>query len=197
MAAYRTDEELLPLVRQGDEEAEAELYARYKLLVRAKARSFFLVGGDQEDLIQEGMLGCYKAVLEYDAAKNSSFRSFAELCITRQILSAIKTATRKKHGPLNSYVSLDRPAYGEDDETSLMNTVSGMHADPEELLISQETVQQLLQKLQERLSKLERQVLGLYLQGLSQPQIAQVVNKPIKSVSNALQRIKHKLESHS
>ena len=125
--ARRSDEALLALLRQGDEEAEWELYDRYKLLVRARARTFFLVGADNEDLVQEGMLGLYKAVCEYDGSKNASFRSFAELCITRQILTAIKGATRKKHQPLNTYVSLDKPVYepGSTDRT-LMDVLSGM-----------------------------------------------------------------------
>ena len=105
----RSDEEWLTLLRQGDEEAEWELYDRYKPQVRARARTFFLVGADNEDLVQEGMIGFYKAVCEYDPSKNAAFRSFAELCITRQILTAIKGATRKKHQPLNTYVSLNQP----------------------------------------------------------------------------------------
>ena len=114
----RTDEELIQRLRQGDKDAEWALYDRYKPLVRARARTFFLVGADHEDLVQEGMLGCYKAVCEYDPGKNASFRSFAELCITRQILTAIKTATRKKHQPLNTYISLNRPAFEpEEDKT--------------------------------------------------------------------------------
>ena len=196
--ARRSDEALLALLRQGDEEAEWELYDRYKLLVRARARTFFLVGADNEDLVQEGMLGFYKAVCEYDGSKNASFRSFAELCITRQILTAIKGATRKKHQPLNTYVSLDKPVYepGSTDRT-LMDVLSGMGvSDPEEMLIGRENVEALARDIEEKLSPLEKQVLGLYLKGLSYQQIGQVLTKPSKSIDNAIQRVKKKLEEH-
>ena len=196
--ARRSDEALLALLRQGDEEAEWELYDRYKLLVRARARTFFLVGADNEDLVQEGMLGLYKAVCEYDGSKNASFRSFAELCITRQILTAIKGATRKKHQPLNTYVSLDKPVYepGSTDRT-LMDVLSGMGvSDPEEMLIGRENMEAVARDIREKLSPLEKQVLGLYLEGLSYQQIGQLLNKPPKSIDNAIQRVKKKLEEH-
>lgn len=194
----RSDEELLTLLRGGDQEAEWELYDRYKLLVRARARTFFLVGADHEDLVQEGMLGLYKAVCEFDSSKNASFRSFAELCITRQILTAIKTATRKKHQPLNTYVSLNQPVYepGSTDRT-LLDILSGMGvSDPEEMLIGRENMEAVARDIQKKLSPLEKQVLGLYIEGLSYQQIGQLLHKPPKSIDNAIQRVKKKLEEH-
>ena len=195
---HRSDEELLTLLREGDQEAEWELYDRYKLLVRARARTFFLVGADHEDLVQEGMLGLYKAVCEFDSSKNASFRSFAELCITRQILTAIKTATRKKHQPLNTYVSLNQPVYepGSTDRT-LLDILSGMGvSDPEEMLIGRENMEAVARDIQKKLSPLEKQVLGLYIEGLSYQQIGQLLHKPPKSIDNAIQRVKKKLEEH-
>ena len=195
----RSDEELLTLLRGGDQEAEWELYDRYKLLVRARARTFFLVGADHEDLVQEGMLGLYKAVCEFDSRKNASFRSFAELCITRQILTAIKTATRKKHQPLNTYVSLNQPVFepGSTDRT-LLDILSGMGvSDPEEMLIGRENMEAVARDIQKKLSPLEKQVLGLYIEGLSYQQIGQLLHKPPKSIDNAIQRVKKKLEELS
>lgn len=197
MEEKRTDEELIQLLRDGDQQAEWELYDRYKPLVRARARTFFLVGGDHEDLVQEGMLGCYKAVCEYDPTKNASFRSFAELCITRQILSAIKIATRKKHQPLNTYISLNRPAFEPDEDKTLMDMVANMDTmDPEAMLISQENFQAMTQDINERLSKLEKQALELYLRGFSYQQIGETLGKPPKSIDNAIQRVKKKLERY-
>ena len=187
----RSDEALLALLREGDEDAEWELYDRYKPLVRARARTFFLVGADNEDLVQE-------AVCEYDASKNAAFRSFAELCVTRQILTAIKGATRKKHQPLNTYVSLNQPVYepGSTDRT-LMDVLSGMGvSDPEEMLIGRENMEAMARDIEEKLSPLEKQVLGLYLKGLSYQQIGQLLQKPPKSIDNAIQRVKKKLEEH-
>ena len=144
------------------------------------------------------MLGLYKAVCEYDPSKNAAFRSFAELCITRQILTAIKGATRKKHQPLNTYVSLNQPVYepGSTDRT-LMDVLSGMGvSDPEEMLIGRENMEAMARDIEEKLSPLEKQVLGLYLKGLSYQQIGQYLNKPPKSIDNAIQRVKKKLEEH-
>ena len=189
-----TDEALLARIRQGDEEAERLLYERYKQLVRSRAHSYFLIGADHEDLVQEGMLGLYKAVCEYDENKAASFKSFAELCVTRRILSAIKRATRKKHGPLNNYVSLNRPEMTDGDLT-LLDTVRSLRvADPEDVVIGRENFEQIVQYLEKTLSPMERRVLSLYLDGLSYPQIALCIGKPLKSVDNAMQRVKHKLE---
>lgn len=191
-----TDDELLLRIREGDGEAERLLYERYKQLVRSRAHSYFLIGADHEDLVQEGMIGLYKAVCEYDESKSASFKSFAELCITRQILSAIKNATRKKHTPLNHYVSLNRSPMKEDGEVTLLDTVRSLSvADPEDVVIGRENFEQMVTYLETVLSPMERKVLGLYLDGLSYPQIAARIEKPLKSVDNAMQRVKRKLEA--
>ncbi len=189
-----SDEALIARIRQGDRTAEGLLYDRYKQLVRSRAHSYFLIGADHEDLVQEGMIGLYKAVCEYDESKAASFKSFAELCITRQILSAIKQATRKKHGPLNNYVSLNRSETSDGDLT-LLDTVRSLSvADPEDVVIGRENFDQLVQHLNNVLSPMEQRVLNLYLCGYSYPQIAAKLKKPAKSVDNAMQRVKHKLE---
>lgn len=189
-----SDEALIARIRQGDRTAEGLLYDRYKQLVRSRAHSYFLIGADHEDLVQEGMIGLYKAVCEYDVSKAASFKSFAELCITRQILSAIKQATRKKHGPLNNYVSLNRSETSDGDLT-LLDTVRSLSvADPEDVVIGRENFDQLVQHLNNVLSPMEQRVLNLYLCGYSYPQIAAKLKKPAKSVDNAMQRVKHKLE---
>ena len=189
-----TDEALLARIRQGDEEAERLLYERYKQLVRSRAHSYFLIGADHEDLVQEGMLGLYKAVCEYDDSKAASFKSFAELCVTRQMLSAIKHATRKKHSPLNNYVSLNRSETPDGDLTLLDTVHSLTVADPEDVVIGREDFEQLLQHLANVLSPMEQRVLNLYLCGYSYPQIAARLEKPSKSIDNAMQRVKRKLE---
>lgn len=190
------DEQLIGLIRQGDKDAERVLFERYKQLVRSRAHSYFLIGADHEDLVQEGMLGLYKAVCEYDETKTASFKSFAELCVTRQILSAIKNATRKKHTPLNHYVSLNRSPIQEDGEVTLLDTMRSLSvADPEEVVIGRENFEQMVLYLEKTLSPMEQRVLSLYLDGLSYPQIAARIGKPLKSVDNAMQRVKHKLEA--
>ena len=190
------DEELIARIRTGDGEAERLLYERYKQLVRSRAHSYFLIGADHEDLVQEGMLGLYKAVCEYDETKAASFKSFAELCVTRQILSAIKNATRKKHTPLNHYVSLNRSPIESGGELTLLDTMRSLNvADPEEVVIGRENFEQMIDYLEKALSPMEQRVLGLYLDGLSYPQIAARIGKPLKSVDNAMQRVKHKLEA--
>ena len=191
-----SDEQLLARIKAGDGEAERQLYERYKQLVRSRAHSYFLIGADHEDLVQEGMIGLYKAVCEYAPDKAASFHSFAELCVTRQILSAIKNATRKKHAPLNNYISLNRSETPDGDLT-LLDTVRSLRvADPEDVVIGQENFEQMIRYLSEVLSSMEQRVLRLYLDGYSHPQIAAVLGKPLKSVDNAMQRVKHKLESY-
>jgi RNA polymerase sporulation-specific sigma factor len=190
-----TDEQLLARIREGDDEAERLLYERYKQLVRSRAHSYFLIGADHEDLVQEGMLGLYKAVCEYDVEKAASFKSFAEICVTRQILSAIKNATRKKHTPLNHYVSLNTSPLEADGELTLLDTMRSLRvADPEDVVIGRENFERMVQYLETTLSPMERRVLSLYLDGFSYPQIAARIEKPLKSVDNAMQRVKHKLE---
>ncbi len=190
-----TDEQLIARIREGDGEAETLLYERYKQLVRSRAHSYFLIGADHEDLVQEGMLGLYKAVCEYDGNKAASFKSFAELCITRQILSAIKNATRKKHTPLNNYISLNSSPLEAQGELTLLDTMRSMRvADPEDVLIGRENFERMIQYLETALSPMERRVLGLYLDGFSYPQIAAHIDRPQKAVDNAMQRVKRKLE---
>ena len=191
-----TDEELIERIRMGDSYAEDVLYIRYKQVVRSKARTYFLVGADREDIIQEGMIGLYKAVCDYEFGKQASFRAFAELCITRQIITAIKSATRKKHIPLNTYVSLSRPVYEDGDgERTLIDVLETTRiSDPEEALIGRESYEAVARDIENALSKLEREALSLYLQGLSYQQIAAAMGRSTKCVDNAIQRVKKKLE---
>ena len=194
--ADKTDEEIALLARDGDDQAQEVLLNKYKNFVRSKARSYFLIGADHEDIVQEGMIGLFKAIRDFRPDKLSSFRAFAELCVTRQIITAIKGATRKKHMPLNSYVSLSRPVYEDDDaERTLIDVLSSAHvSDPEETLIGRENYEAIAEDIERTLSRLEKQTLALYLQGLSYQQIAQVLGRSTKCVDNAIQRVKKKLE---
>lgn len=192
-----TDEEVVDLVRDNDPEALEYLINKYKNFVRAKARSYFLIGADREDIVQEGMIGLYKSIRDFRGDKLTSFKAFAELCITRQIITAIKTATRQKHIPLNSYVSLDKPIYDEDSDRTLLDVICGTKVtDPEELFINREEFDDIEGKMSEILSDLERQVLMLYLDGRSYQQIAVELKRHVKSIDNALQRVKRKLERY-
>lgn len=191
------DEEIVEFVREGDQVALEYLITKYRNFVRAKARSYFLIGADREDIIQEGMIGLYKAIRDFRADKLASFRAFAELCITRQIITAIKTATRQKHIPLNSYVSLNKPIYDEESDRTLMDVIHGNKvSDPEELVISREEFLDIEKRMSEFLSDLERQVLMYYLEGKSYQEIADQLNRHVKSIDNALQRVKRKLERY-
>ncbi len=164
----RPDEDLVATAKSGDNLAMEFLLNKYKNFVRIKAKSYFLIGADREDIIQEGMIGLYKAVRDFKADKLSSFRAFAELCITRQIITAIKTATRQKHIPLNQYISLNKPIYDEDSERTLLDVMASQKtSDPEELVINQEVSQDIKERIQENLSELESQVLLSYLEGKS------------------------------
>lgn len=195
----RTDEQLVEDARAGDEPAIDLLLNRYRHYARAKARSYFLAGADKEDIVQEGMIGLYKAIRDFHADKNTAFRAFAELCMTRQIITAIKTATRQKHIPLNSYVSLNKPASGGEGEEerplgdSLTNRAS---ADPAELVISAEEVAAIKSSVTKVLSSFEAEVLQLYMDGKSYQEIGDLLGRHVKSIDNALQRIKRKLEHH-
>ena len=191
------DEELVLMAQNGDDAAQEYLLDKYKSLVRAKSRAYFLIGADSEDIIQEGMIGLYKAVRDYNEEKNASFRSFAELCVNRQMITAIKAATRQKHQPLNSYVSLNKPVYEEESEQTYMDFLqssSGSLLNPEALLIGQENKSFLEDQMVKNLSSFETRVLVLYLQGRSYFEISRVLDKPEKSIDNALQRVKKKLE---
>ena len=191
----RTDEELALLAQQGDDAALEYLLNKSKNFVRSKARSYFLIGADHEDIVQEGMIGLYKAIRDFKPEKLSSFRAFAELCITRQIITAIKTATRQKHIPLNSYVSLNKPIYDDESDRTLLDVITeGRVANPEDMLISQEDVGLIEDKIGQMLSSLEREVLSAYLDGKSYQEIAQELDRHVKSIDNALQRVKRKLE---
>ncbi|MCT6924352.1 MULTISPECIES: RNA polymerase sporulation sigma factor SigH [Bacillales] len=192
-----SDNELVEQVRLGNTDALDFLITKYRLFVKAKARSYFLVGADKEDIVQEGMIGLYKAIRDFNGDKLASFRAFAELCVTRQIITAIKTATRQKHIPLNSYVSLDKPIYDEESERTLMDIItSPISDDPMHAMISQEEFSYLEEKMSEVLSELEQQVLALYLEGRSYYEISELLNRHVKSIDNALQRVKRKLERH-
>ena len=191
------EEDIVESAKQGSTYALEYLINKYKNFVKSKARSYFLIGADREDIIQEGMIGLYKAIRDFNPDKLSSFRAFAELCITRQIITAIKTATRQKHIPLNSYVSLNKPLYDEDSDRTLLDILSGVKiSDPEELIISQEEFEDIEDKMGEILSKLEWQVLMAYLGGKSYQEIAKELKRHVKSIDNALQRVKRKLEKY-
>ena len=191
------DEEIVDYARDGSNIALEFLIHKYKNFVRAKARSYFLIGADREDIIQEGMIGLYKAIRDFKSDKLSSFRAFAELCVTRQIITAIKTATRQKHIPLNSYVSLNKPIYDEDSDRTLLDIISGSKVtDPEELIINREEFGDIEEKMVQILSDLEWKVLMSYLDGKSYQEIAGDLKRHVKSIDNALQRVKRKLERY-
>ncbi|MCT4509015.1 MAG: RNA polymerase sporulation sigma factor SigH [Tepidibacter sp.] len=182
---------------KGDTLALEYLIKKYKNFVRAKARSYFLIGADKEDIIQEGMIGLYKAIRDFDEDKTSSFKAFAELCITRQIITAIKTATRQKHIPLNSYISLNKPIYDEESDRTLLDIITtSVITDPEQLIISREELKNIETKISQILSGLELEVLELYLSGKSYQEIADKLQRHVKSIDNALQRVKRKLEKY-
>ena len=190
-----TDEQVVKLAQGTDAQALEYLLNKYKNFVRTKARSYFLIGADHEDIVQEGMIGLYKAIRDFRADKLASFRAFAELCITRQIITAIKTATRQKHIPLNSYVSLNKPLYDDESDRTLLDVIiEGKTSSPEDLLISQESLQTINLRIGEVLSELEQDVLAAYLDGKSYQEIAQMLGRHSKSIDNALQRVKRKLE---
>ena len=191
------DEKIVLLCHEGNVDAEEYLLNKYKNFVRSKARSYFLIGADHEDIVQEGMIGLYKAIRDYKQEKLSSFRAFAELCITRQIITAIKTATRQKHIPLNSYVSLNKPLYDEESDRTLLDIImEGGAGNPEDMIINQENLGNIHQKINEVLSSLEQEVLSAYLDGKSYQEIAESLGRHVKSIDNALQRVKRKLEKY-
>ncbi len=189
-----TDEQVVLLAQETDSPALEYLLNKYKNFVRTKARSYFLIGADHEDIVQEGMIGLYKAIRDYKAERLSSFRAFAELCVTRQIITAIKTATRQKHIPLNSYISLNKPIYEEDSDRTLLDVITeeGM-SNPEEMIIDREDLSVIEGKIGQMLSELEKEVLVRYMEGKSYVEIADEMHRHVKSIDNALQRIKRKL----
>jgi len=189
------DEEILTYIHAGCTRGMEYLIEKYKPLVRAKARSYFLVGADREDIVQEGMIGLFKAVRDYRDDKSIPFRVFAEMCITRQIITAVKTATRQKHIPLNSYVSLNRRVFDEESDKFLIEVIQEVSvANPEELFINKELFADIENLVMELLSPFEKEVLSKYLAGITYQDMARQLNKPVKSIDNALQRLKRKIE---
>jgi RNA polymerase sporulation-specific sigma factor len=191
-----TDEEMISLFRDGDQEAMEKLLEKYKGMVLGKAKSMYILGGDSEDLIQEGMLGLFKAVRDFDCGRDASFRTFAQLCVTRQLYTAVKASARKKHLPLNSAVSLSSPLREENGDERDEELLDFLEADPssnpEAYLIGQEETERLEEMIEKELSPLEKQVLELYLTGMGYVEIAHVLNRDEKSTDNALQRIRAK-----
>lgn len=191
----KLDEEVVMEAKKGDTRAQEYLINKYQNFVKSKAKSYFLIGADKEDIYQEGMIGLYKAIRDFKPDKLSSFKAFAELCVTRQIITAIKTATRQKHIPLNTYVSLNKPIYDEESDRTLLDILSSIKvSDPEELVISKEEMDHIEAEIGEVLSDLEMEVLMSYLDGKSYQEIACDLDRHAKSIDNALQRVKRKLE---
>jgi RNA polymerase sporulation-specific sigma factor len=189
------DEEIVMEAKAGNSRAQEYIIGKYENFVKAKAKSYFLIGADKEDIYQEGMIGLYKAIRDFKPDKLSSFKAFAELCVTRQIITAIKTATRQKHIPLNTYVSLNKPIYDEESDRTLLDILSEAKvANPEELIISREELKHIQNEIGEVLSDLEMEVLMSYLDGKSYQEIACDLDRHAKSIDNALQRVKRKLE---
>ena len=189
-----SDEELIVRYRDGDTDAMDFIFERYKHLVRKKAKAMFLAGGDNDDLIQEGMIGLYKAIRDYHTDREASFATFASMCINRQMITAVAAANRKKNMPLNTYVSYDMPAGGDEDSDMRLVDIlqSQTELNPEKLLIDKEHNRDLKSRLKEVLSTFEQQVLAYYLEGMDYTAIAKKMQKPPKSVDNALQRIRSK-----
>lgn len=191
-----TDEQLADFVSSGDRASEEALVLRYYRLVRICARPYFLVGGDSEDLIQEGMLGLLAAIRDFSPKKNVAFRAYAELCIRRRMFSAIRTAARDKHTPLNTYVSLELSIFASNQEMNSFGAILSRQENPEDLIINKEKLQWLMKLIHGQLTELENHILGYYLKGLSYSEIAKEVNRSTKSVDNAVQRIRRKLARH-
>ena len=188
------DEKLISIIKNGDKKAQDYILDKYKPLVKAKSRAYFLIGADREDIIQEGMIGLYKAIRDFQIDKNTSFRAFAELCVNRQIITAIKAATRQKHIPLNSYVSLNKPVFDEENHMFMDFLKDEENANPEMLLIGQENKNFIEYRINQTLSEFESTILYYYLKGKTYFEISQIIDKSEKSVDNALQRIKKKIE---
>lgn len=195
--ASRGELALVLAAQTGNQEASEQLIRKYRSLVRCKARSYFLVGGDRDDVIQEGLIGLFKAIRDYDANRQSSFRSFAELCVTRQMITAIKTATRRKHSPLNSYVSLNKSTGNDEDGERLLTDILAAKevCDPAEIVISAWEGDFIRRGFSDALSDFEAKVLRLYMDGCSYQEIAERLGRHAKSVDNALQRVKRKMEA--
>ena len=190
-----TDEQIVSLIKQGDEKALSFLLDKYKNLVNMKVGKYFIIGAEREDIIQEGMIGLFKAIKSFDSEKQNTFKSFANICIERQLITAIKSSNRQKHMPLNSYLSLNTAAYdnNEEDSVELIDTFdSKMVEDPLETVMKREYYEQVESAVNKNLSKFEKQVLDRYIKGESYQIIAQKLDSPVKSVDNAIQRIRKK-----
>ncbi|MCE9655471.1 MAG: RNA polymerase sporulation sigma factor SigH [Clostridium celatum] len=191
----KAEEEVVIEAKNGSVRAQEYVISKYESFVKAKSKSYFLIGADKEDIYQEGMIGLYKAIRDFNYEKSTTFKAFAELCITRQIITAIKTATRQKHIPLNTYISLNKPVSEDDSERTLLDIISSMKiTDPEELIISKEKKKYIEGEISKVLSDLEKEVLQSYLDGKSYQEIACDLDRHAKSIDNALQRVKRKLE---
>lgn len=190
---HMTDEAVVDHIRQGCKDGTAHILNKYKNMVKKKARGLYLIGGESEDLIQEGMIGLFEAIQTYDKTREMSFHSFADLCVTRQLYTAVKASQRKKHGPLNSYVSLyaEMVRDNEDHEVQLANVLPAQKS-AEDLFMDKENTELIEKEIIGQLSKFEREVLSLYLAGIGYTQIADILGKGQKSIDNALQRIKNK-----
>jgi RNA polymerase sporulation-specific sigma factor len=188
-------DEVLAIQSKSDNEAMEYLIKKYNNLVLARARAYFLIGADKDDLIQEGMIGLYKAIRDFDINKVPNFSAFADLCVKRQLITAIKTATRLKHTPLNSYISFTKNSDDDDDQSLLDILYSDVTHNPENMIVSKEYIEELQNSLNTSLSKMEKKVLNYYLKGLDYTEIAVVMEKPVKSIDNALQRIKKKISN--
>ena len=193
---HLTDEELIGVLRKGDKDAEEVLIQRYKWLVKVKSRTYFLSGADRDDIVQEGMIGLYKAIKDYDPDKYSSFRTFSDLCISRQMISAVKRSNRIKNIPLNEYVSFSRTV-GDEEGRTVLDLLSGPESDnPEDRVMHKEDLIYIEKFMDEKLTDHEKKVAGLYIEGKSYRDIARILGKSRKSVDSALQRVKKKLENY-
>ena len=192
---YDIEEEfILDKAKQGDSKAIEILINKYKKFIQLKSKSYFLIGADKEDIYQEGLIGLYKAIRDYNSEKLSSVKCFAELCITRQIITAIKTATRQKHIPLNTYISLNKPIYDDESDKTLLDITESLKiSDPEDLFVDKEQISEIERHVLRNLSKYEKVVLHYYIIGRSYQQIAYLLDRQPKSIDNAIQRIKRKL----
>lgn len=188
-----SDEELIDKFRNGDEQAQEYIISKYKPLVKMKTRAFFIVGADRDDLIQEGTIGLFKAIRDFRPEKNIPFNAFADMCVSRQIITAIKSATRKKHMPLNSYISLNKRISESQEETSFIENLADASLNPEDAIIGREIKDFLENFIKASLSELECKVLELYLEGNSYGQIAKSISKDEKSIDNSIQRIRKKI----
>lgn len=188
-----SDEELISKIRKGDLKAQNYLLEKYRNLVNMKSNRFFLVGAETDDMVQEGMIGLFKAIQSFDLEKNNSFKTFANLCIERQLITAIKTSNRQKHMPLNSSFSLNTSAYDENDDTSVMEVLDTKFVeDPLDTITKKEYLEFIESKIDKNLSLFEKQVLNRYIQGETYVDIASKLNSPVKSIDNAIQRIRKK-----